>query len=255
VTEISDSSYYWKVIASDGVLQTESTERWQLTADTQAPVKPQMSQFLANSDGTIAQIKGTGENGTTLTFYDKNNSTLSGTTDWTGGTFTFTPTTPLDPGSSVYVKSQDGATNTSQSTPMVIIFEAYKGISKDNSVYHGTGSGTSMGMEKDTSYEFNIAVNDGVAPEPDKPVTVKAYVQYNTAYGSAAKPKITLSGLGITGIETGENAVATGAAENYWEQLSVSGTPNAKGVVTLKVETFSTETGAEAWIDDISVSQ
>ena len=97
-------------------------------------------------------------------------------------------------------------------------------------------------------------MNDGIAPDPDKPVTVKAYIRYSTEYGSAGKPKITLSGLGIAGIETGQYAVATGAAENL-EQLTVTGTPNAKGVVTLKVETFSTADCAKAWIDDISVAQ
>jgi hypothetical protein len=35
----------------------------------------------------------------------------------------------------------------------------------------------------------------------------------------------------------------------------MSGTPNAKGVLTLRVETFGTADNAEAWIDDIGVSQ
>ena len=208
------------------------------------------------STGKITKIYGTGENGTTLTFYDKDNNPITGTTAWDGsGNFTFTPTTPLAPGSTVYVKSEDGATNSSQSRSHVVMFEDYTDIFQDSTVFHGTGPGTSMRMEKDTSYEFNIAVNDGMTPDPDKPVTVKAYVQYNAAYGSAAKPKITLSGLGILGTETGQYAVATGAAEDIWEQLTVTCTPNVKGVLTLKVETFSTTDGAKAWIDDISVAQ
>jgi hypothetical protein len=40
-----------------------------------------------------------------------------------------------------------------------------------------------------------------------------------------------------------------------WEQLAVTGTPDAKGVVTLEVETFSGATGSRVWVDDISVSQ
>ena len=256
VTEIADGSYYWNVIASDGVMQTESAPIWQLTVDTQKPVAPTITTFYPDiATGKITKIYGTGENGTTLTFYDQNNNPITGTTAWDGSNFTFTPTTPLAPGSTVYVKSEDGAQNSSQSATNVINFECVKNVLKDDAVMHGDPPGNSMRIEKDTSYEFNIAVNDGVTPDPQKPVTVKAYVQYNAAYGSAAKPKITLSGLGITGSEEGQYAEATGAAQDAWEQLTVTGTPNAKGVLTLKVETFSTVDGAKAWIDDISVAQ
>ena len=41
--EIADGSYYWKVIASDGEMETASTEAWQLTVDTQKPVAPTIS--------------------------------------------------------------------------------------------------------------------------------------------------------------------------------------------------------------------
>ena len=228
------------------------------TPDTVPPVVPVITSCNWDfTSGKITSITGTGENGTTLTFYDKDGGTISGTPTWDGsGTFTFTPTTSLAPGSTVYVKSQDGATNTSQSGTHVVIFEDYMDIFPDIAVFHGTGSGTSMRMEKDTSCDFNIAVNKGdLSPDPDKPVTVKAYMHYNTEYGTAAKPKITLSGLGISGTETGQSAVATEAALTDWELLSVSGIPNAKGVVTLKVATFSTADGAKAWVDDISVSQ
>ncbi|MFA5779380.1 MAG: hypothetical protein WC947_04525 [Elusimicrobiota bacterium] len=80
-------------------------------------------------------------------------------------------------------------------------------------------------------------------------VTITAYVRYNTSYGTASKPKLTLYNLGISNTAT----MAQGA--DTWEQLTVSGTPNRDGVALLKIEGFSTSPGAKMFVDDINISQ
>ena len=93
-------------------------------------------------------------------------------------------------------------------------------------------------------WTWEVPANGGSA------VTITAYVQYNSDYGVAAKPKITLSNKGLN-----ESAQASGAAEGAWEKLTVSGTPAGNGVLFLKVEGFSTAVGAKYFVDDIQISQ
>ena len=85
-----------------------------------------------------------------------------------------------------------------------------------------------------------------------QPVTISAYIRYNTEYLGATydKPKLTLSGLGIN-----ESISATSSAENSWEQRQLSGTPSSDGILTLRTEGFSTNPGAKFYIDDISINQ
>jgi hypothetical protein len=107
-------------------------------------------------------------------------------------------------------------------------------------------------LEREASYRFKLAVSDGVTPEPDKPVTVRAWLRKNGNY-AGAEPAITLRGPGMDG--TGAAAAAMSAAADTWEQLSVTGTPDSNGVATLQVETFSAAGNAMVWIDDITCSQ
>ena len=104
----------------------------------------------------------------------------------------------------------------------------------------------SVRIEKTGSCEFSAAVNGSGL------VTVRAWMRRNSSF-MGTEPKITLTGLGIAG--TGAATASMTAGADTWEQLTVTGTPDAKGVVTLKVETFSTATEAKTWIDDITVSQ
>ncbi|PKN02010.1 MAG: hypothetical protein CVU77_03515 [Elusimicrobia bacterium HGW-Elusimicrobia-1] len=85
------------------------------------------------------------------------------------------------------------------------------------------------------------------------PLTITAYIRYNSEYGgSATKPKLTLSGVGISPTSIS----ATGAAENAWELLTINpGTPSQNTILTLRAEGFSTNPGAKFYIDDINISQ
>ena len=111
---------------------------------------------------------------------------------------------------------------------------------------------TSLRLEKTGSCGFRISVNDGVTPDPDEPVTVTAWLRKSGFY-TGQQPLITLTGLGIDGTGLATSSMTAGA--DTWEELTVSGTPDARGAVTLIVETFSTASGAAAWVDDITVAQ
>jgi len=101
-----------------------------------------------------------------------------------------------------------------------------------------------FGFEGDGVWTWKVPANGGSL------LTITAFVRYNSNYGSASKPKLTLYNYGINA-----SAQATAAAENNWEKLTVSGTPTGKGVLFLKVEGYSTAVGAKYFVDDIQVNQ
>ncbi|MCD6311928.1 MAG: LamG domain-containing protein, partial [Elusimicrobia bacterium] len=101
----------------------------------------------------------------------------------------------------------------------------------------------SFGFEGDGVWKWEVPANGG------SEVKVTVYVQYNSNYGGAAKPKLTLYNYGVN-----DSAQMTGGADT-WEKLTVSGTPTGKGVLFLKVEGFSTAVDAKYFVDDIQISQ
>ncbi|PKN00800.1 MAG: hypothetical protein CVU77_08570 [Elusimicrobia bacterium HGW-Elusimicrobia-1] len=105
----------------------------------------------------------------------------------------------------------------------------------------------SFGFVGDASWEWDVPVKSGSA------LTITAYIRYNSGYGGAAtKPKLTLSGKGISPT----SVFATASAENAWELRTLNaGTPSQNATLTLRAEGFSTSPAAEFYIDDINVSQ
>jgi len=105
----------------------------------------------------------------------------------------------------------------------------------------------SFGFVGDAVWEWDVPVKAGAA------LTITAYIRYNTSYGgSATKPKLTLSGRGITTTSIS----ATGAAQDAWELITINaGTPTQNATLNLRAEGFSNSLGAEFYIDDINVSQ
>ncbi len=106
----------------------------------------------------------------------------------------------------------------------------------------------SFGFGGGESWSWQIPVKSG------SPLTVSCYIRYNSEYqgSSYTKPKLTLSGKGISTTSVS----ATSAAENAWELLTINaGTPTESGILNLKAEGFSNNPGARFWIDDIQVSQ
>lgn len=221
------------------------------TPDVVPPDAPVINRFLHDELGQIREIRGTAEADATVYVYDGGvgigSTTADGSGDWT-----FTPGSPLAAGPySIHAIAKDASDNPSvDSDYHVLTHQDALNIFKDTAVTHS--GGTSLRLAKTGSCEFRLAVNDGVTPNPDEPVTVKTWLRKNSDY-TGTEPKVTLTGLGIDGTGAATGSLSVGA--DTWQQLTATGTPNAKGVVTLKVETFSTAVDATAWVDDISVSQ
>ncbi|MDI6757427.1 MAG: hypothetical protein QME32_05335, partial [Endomicrobiia bacterium] len=97
------------------------------------------------------------------------------------------------------------------------------------------------------TWTWEIPVKSGAA------LTITAYIRYNSEYGgSTTKPKLTLSGKGISPTSVS----ATSAAENAWELLTLNaGTPSQNATLTLRAGGFSTLPAAKFYVDDISVGQ
>ena len=216
-----------------------------IIVDTNAPSAPQITGFLYDEQGRITQISGTAEAYSTVNVYD-GGVYLGETTADENGNWTFTPAIPLNAGPhSISTITEDAAQNPSDDSYYYSLNQNIAvNVYQDTTTYKTDG--VSMRMEREASYEFKFAVNT------TSPVTVSAYLQKNASYGSQTDPTITLTGLGIDGAGA---ATASGGAVGSWTELTVGGAPNADGVLKLKVETFSTESGAEAWIDDISITQ
>ncbi|PKN02007.1 MAG: hypothetical protein CVU77_03495 [Elusimicrobia bacterium HGW-Elusimicrobia-1] len=104
-----------------------------------------------------------------------------------------------------------------------------------------------FGFVGDAVWEWDVPVKSGSA------LTITAYIRYNSEYGgSTTKPKLTLSGVGISPTSIS----ATSSAEDAWELLTLNpGTPSQNSILTLRAEGFSTNTGARFYIDDINISQ
>jgi hypothetical protein len=104
-----------------------------------------------------------------------------------------------------------------------------------------------FGFVGDASWDWDVPVKSGSA------LTITAYIRYNTEYGgSTTKPKLTLSGKGISPTSIS----ATSSAENAWELLTINpGTPSQNATLTLRAEGFSTNPAAKFYIDDINIAQ
>jgi len=88
----------------------------------------------------------------------------------------------------------------------------------------------------------------GVACNGGELTTVKVQVKKNAAYGSVNRPKIRLSGCGITPVE----AVMSDVVDT-WEQLVVSATPTRDGILKIEFIVQSSGTNAYAYFGDWEV--
>jgi hypothetical protein len=217
------------------------------TPDVVPPDPPVVTEFRHNSAGEITSICGVAEAGSTVHVYDGGALCGSATADGSGA-WRYTPGTPISAGPhSIKATAEDASLNQSPYSDSYGLMPLVGSVnaSRDGTDTHSGPS--SVRIEKTGSCEFRIAANAAV------PVTVKAWLMKNGSYGSGTQPSIALSGLGIDG--TGAAAASMSAGADTWEQLSVSGTPNAAGVLTLKVETFSAFADATAWVDDVTLSE
>lgn len=87
-------------------------------------------------------------------------------------------------------------------------------------------------------YDIYIPVEDG------KQIVVSAWLRKNASYTDANRPKITISGQGIT-----EDSDQMSDVTDTWERVTVSGTPTRTGLAKLTISTYMVNAGASAWVD------
>lgn len=120
--------------------------------------------------------------------------------------------------------------------------EALAPISKEGSTVR-TGA-SSYKINGRGYYDLRIPVVASTA------VTVSCYVKWDNNASIGSKPQLKL--LADYGVSE-QTATATGDGTSSWELLSVSGTPNADGVMIARILNRSTHTSAIAtYVDDIT---
>jgi len=87
-------------------------------------------------------------------------------------------------------------------------------------------------------YETYIPVKDG------EQIVASAWLRKNASYTDANRPKITLSGQGIT-----EDSDQMSDVTDTWERVTVTGTPTRTGLAKLTISTYLVNAGASAWVD------
>ena len=87
-------------------------------------------------------------------------------------------------------------------------------------------------------YETYIPVKDG------EQIVASAWLRKNASYTDANRPKITLSGQGIT-----EDSDQMSDVTDTWERVTVSGIPTRTGLARLRISTYLVNAGASAWVD------
>lgn len=118
---------------------------------------------------------------------------------------------------------------------------------RDNSTYKNSQSAIRLEPKTTSavSSTFKFLAANGV------PATIKGSLRYNTAYGTATKPSITISGLGITP----STYTMTGSA-NTWEDFTLTVTQNsgADGELDVVFTGQSTDTtSSQCWLSGIPV--
>ncbi len=235
--------YVWVKDQAGNVYQSAVTDT--ITLDTESPNAPVITGFDVESQGKITDIRGTVETGCTVHVSIDGSEYLAaeGSGSWTYST---SPALSADY-HSIYAYAVDQGENQSANSDTYIGHGIFVNVFQDTDTYHSGSGMVSLRLNKTTVYFYEVAVNES------SPVTVSAYLRKNSDYGADTQPKITLTGLGIAG--TGAATDSMTEVADTWEQLNVSGTPNAKGVLILKIETYGTADGAKVWIDDISITQ
>ncbi len=106
-------------------------------------------------------------------------------------------------------------------------------------------SPTSMKIAGPGWHDFDFPV-DAVA------TTINVYVRYDGSYTGATKPQMQV----LNGTECGvsNQTVASPAAANTWQQISLTFTPTSKGIVTIRLISNDTSGAGNTYWDDFSTS-
>jgi hypothetical protein len=102
-----------------------------------------------------------------------------------------------------------------------------------------TGS-NALELHGPSFYDFQFPV-DNVS------TTITVYGRFDSVYAGTKPQMLVLNGTEINVADA--TATMTGAADT-WEQLSLTFTPNAKGVVTIRLQANSTAANGKSFFDD-----
>lgn len=118
---------------------------------------------------------------------------------------------------------------------------------------HDTGSReTSTVRTGSNAIKLNgPADHDFQLPVSAAATTVRVWGRFDTTY-SGTKPSMSVVNGGEAGVSDA-TATMTGAADT-WEELTLTFTPTAAGIVTIRLRNQSTTTAGACWFDDFSVT-
>lgn len=115
-------------------------------------------------------------------------------------------------------------------------------VVRDSSTYKYGSYSTRFDYQANTGewldYDVYIPVEAG------KQIVVSAWLRKNASYTDANRPKITISGQGIT-----EDSDQMSDVTDTWERVTVPGIPTRTGLARLRISTYLVNAGASAGVD------
>lgn len=115
-------------------------------------------------------------------------------------------------------------------------------VVRDNAIYKSGSYSMRFDYQYNNAawleYDIYIPVKNG------EQVVVSAWLRKNASYADANRPKIVLSGQGIT-----EDEAQMTDVTDTWERVTVQGTPTRTGLAKLTIKTYLVNSGAKAWAD------
>jgi hypothetical protein len=94
--------------------------------------------------------------------------------------------------------------------------------------------------------------NDFDFPVDATATTISVYGRYDSSYGAATKPQMLV--LNGTEVGVGNASTTLGGAADTWTQMSLTFTPTAKGIVTIRLQSNTTSTSGNSYFDDFAVA-
>lgn len=158
-------------------------------------------------------------------------------------TFNSTWATPLDTTSLVVIART--ASGADAINPAVGALELHNTARRETLLVDA--GGVCYGLDGWTDQDYRVPVNAGVT------VTVTVKTSFTTDHGNTTKPRLVLVANGEIGVAA-QVATAVGTAgAGTFETLSITFTPTARGIATLRFQARSSKPGGYASFDTVNV--
>jgi hypothetical protein len=130
-----------------------------------------------------------------------------------------------------------------QITGQVGALEVHDYGTKETSVTHGGAA--SLKLTGPGDQQFDVPVDAAST-------TITAYMRYDTTHGTGTKPQMIVLDAPDIGVTTATATMTVGV--DTWEQLTLTFTPSAKGIVTIRFRNRAAAASGLAYVDDVAVS-